>query len=40
VLVAPLDIEELGQLALKMQICGYYGAREAASDADIIVTPY
>ena len=36
----PLDIEEIGSLALQMQICGYFAARESSADADIIVTPY
>ena len=34
------DIEEIGTLAHQMQVCGYFGCREASQDADIVVTPY
>ena len=40
VLQSPIDIEELGNLANRMQICGYFAARKAAAEADIIVAPY
>ena len=36
----PMDIEDLGNLANRMQICGYFAARKAAMEADIIVAPY
>ena len=36
----PTDIEELAEHATRMQICGYFSARRAQAEADIIVTPY
>ena len=40
ILSAPTDIEELGNQATQMSICGYFAARRAQEHADIIVTPY
>ena len=40
ILTRPLDIEDLSEMSQRMQICGYYGARSAQSEADILVTPY
>ena len=40
VLERPMDIEELGELAGRMEICGYFAARKAAMEADVIVAPY
>lgn len=40
ILERPIDIEDIEQLARKHQSCGYYGARKAALDADIVFLPY
>lgn len=40
VIAKPLDIEDLSALAHQMQVCGYFASRDAAAEADIIVTPY
>ena len=40
ILSAPTDIEELGNQAAQMQICGYFASRRSQSEADILVTPY
>ena len=36
----PCDIEDLHKLAINDQLCGYFGARLASKDADMIVMPY
>ena len=40
ILARPMDIEDIGAAAKSMQTCGYYAARRAALDADIIFLPY
>lgn len=34
------DIEELGELGAKMQICPYYGARHALRPTELVALPY
>jgi hypothetical protein len=40
ILETPFEIEEIANLATRMKICGYYAARHAAAEADILVVPY
>ena len=40
ILARPMDIEDIGAAAKSMETCGYYAARRAALDADIIFLPY
>ena len=35
-----MDIEEIGESAKVMKICGYFSSRKAMSEADLIITPY
>ena len=40
ILSGPMDIEDIGAAARKAETCGYYAARKAALDADIVFLPY
>ncbi|QDZ21842.1 DNA repair helicase [Chloropicon primus] len=40
ILSSPMDIEDIGVAAKKIEACGYYAARKAALDADIVFLPY
>lgn len=35
-----MDIEEIGSMAQRMKICGYFAARNILGEADVIFTPY
>jgi len=39
-LASPLDVEEMAAAGREIGACPYYGAREAARDADVIFLPY
>ena len=40
VLALPIDVEDLGKLGRRKEVCPYYAARAAVPQADLVLLPY
>ena len=40
VLALPMDVEDLGKLGRRKEVCPYYAARAAVPQADLVLLPY
>lgn len=40
VLALPMDVEDLGKLGRRKEVCPYYAARAALPQADLVLLPY
>lgn len=40
ILAEPMDIEDVGKQASQRECCGYYAARKAQCQADLVLMPY
>jgi hypothetical protein len=40
VLALPMDMEDLGKLGRRKEVCPYYAARAALPQADLVLLPY
>lgn len=39
-LALPMDVEDLGKLGRRKEVCPYYAARAAVPQADLVLLPY
>ena len=40
ILGTPMDVEELGRLGSRKNVCPYYGSRSAVPEANLVLLPY